>query len=435
MRLLSGRHQVLPGKELLNACRELGIPFKRGTNIAIAAQRLEAIAVIGGKFSSRRLSVAVFDGKRGDVLLKRNFPWRSRPSRSQRRRLGAALLSAVQRAAKLVGGGDGDSGGGGLTFKPEVISKTGDDATEEPPPLRPPAVAPEEDPETAKLSFSAERKTAATVQQAPARQAARQTSIAGTVGLGVWSRSFTLSDPAQSTGPHFNYSSGAAFAISVALTSHPAAFFSDGFLADFFLRMRFRSTVGLSSRLNAAGGTSEPLDTTMWQLLIDLGYDWQIVDKPWSPVVEGGLGFSLLKFGINWPATNPAQLPSANYTAMLIGIGIRYPIVQHLAGTSVENSVWRDLGVRFRFDYLPVLSNGGVSDDIWYGSASVGAIALELGLMWQYKGIVAGLGYGYTRYFYSFDAFNTRVANNQKAAGGALDQYHAFQLQLGYAIR
>ena len=66
VRLLSGRHQVLPGKELLNACRELGIPFKRGTNIAIAAQRLEAIAVIGGKFSSRRLSVAVFDGKRGD---------------------------------------------------------------------------------------------------------------------------------------------------------------------------------------------------------------------------------------------------------------------------------------------------------------------------------------------------------------------------------
>jgi hypothetical protein len=105
------------------------------------------------------------------------------------------------------------------------------------------------------------------------------------------------------------------------------------------------------------------------------------------------------------------------------------------------------IGGNLHFDYRVVTGTGEIEDEKdWFGPSSTGGISLQVGLQGNYKGIVAQVGYRYTRYFYDFTEAEQRLKDittecaagpsscTKKAAGGALDQQHGLILTVGYSL-
>mgnify|MGYP006293576111 FL=1 len=259
---------------------------------------------------------------------------------------------------------------------------------------------------------------------------------AGWVGLGVWLRSLDLNQPDTTKRQPPKYRSGAAFSIGLGFKVRPAAFFLDNFAANFYSRLEFQTMVGLESRnlkKNPDDTTTVQLfGTSLWQLRWEVvGYDWKILDSPSSPHLEGGIGFGLMRFAIDWGSDMTDQpMPDASYRYFLISLGGRIPFHERF-------------GAHARFDYRAVTRTGQIEEDRWYGPSSTGGVGIVVGVNGNWKGIVARVEYGYTRYFYAFKEGDARVSACQTngkndpackpAAGGALDQLHSVLLSVGYS--
>ena len=254
------------------------------------------------------------------------------------------------------------------------------------------------------------------------------------VGLGTWIRDFSLNDPARTTDPstgkaynHPGYNSSAAFALRLAAMVRPAAFLTDGLASMLYLHLQFQTTLGLQSRTREKDASSGQMvektyGTSFMEFVVDAGVDWNILKKPDSPHLVLGLGGGAMDFAISWDTDPPHTLPDVSYGFFLIKAGLNWPFHPMVGG-------------HFHFDYRVVGGAGEVEDgDYWYGPASTGGINIALGIDGAYNGIVASLEYTYTRYFYSFTEAESRVSNNKRAAGGALDVLHGIIFTMGYSF-
>jgi hypothetical protein len=121
-------------------------------------------------------------------------------------------------------------------------------------------------------------------------------------------------------------------------------------------------------------------------------------------------------------------MPDASYKFVLFSLGGYMPFYDMF-------------GAHLRFDYRVVTGTGEIEDDAWYGVSSTGGLNFLVGGYFTWKGMVARLEYGYTRYFYSFDEAEKRLedckasaANCKRAAGGALDVLNSIMVNFGYGF-
>ena len=445
MRLLRARYNVLDGQDLLDACDELGIAMSRGPNLARAAKHIGAIGVVGGTAAGGRAAIAVYSGETGEPVLTSTLPSKNlakllQPVAKALRGLEAApVKKAADPSQPIDKGGGGGGKEDGLTFEPDPVERPGT-GTGQPKAGTGPAAsaggqasaaanpigdgssssaALDYDPETpggkgAKGGPSGGGAQTPAVADKPS--ADRPLRVAGTVGFGTWMRDFSLNDPVG-TAPR--YSSGAAFALRVGVDVRPVAFFTDGYPAGVFIRLRYQAALGLQSKIKDAGG--DGFSTSLGELLLDFGYDWKIMQQSaTSPHVEAGIGFGMMNFGIDWK-TATKTLPDAAYRFVPIGVGLNWPFLSFM-------------GAYVRGDYRVVLSSGEVEDENnWYGKSGTGGISLAIGVTGTWKKIIGSVEYAYTRYFYAFKDAVARQQAGKRAAGGALDLLHGFIANVGYS--
>ena len=460
---LFNRYTIIHGDKVLDACDALGIPMSRGRNLARCAKRAGAVAVVGGAVQSGKLSLVVFSGKDGQVLAKGAVPCRDRLSSRNLRKALALVLKGLRKAPKGAGGSPRPAPkpapSNDFSFDPEPVDRAaepsgggGEDLDEDPltgtgtPSFDPdgddPAVVGGGDGDKEKASSGDRSRTSW-----PALEVA--------MGFGLWSRKFTPNDPADNklvvggkSEPIGNpeYKSGAAFLIRLMAKVRPLAFFMEGLATGPFIKLMFQSTAGLQSRAMAKDPTTgksmeQLLGTGFWELDFEVGYDWDIQSKAsgLGPHVIASLGYATMDFSIDWPvpattiAETKGRLPNVKYGCLLIKAGA--------AGNFVNiMDDWITLGGHFFFDFRPVLNDVAEVTDptLWYGPASVNGLNMALGIDGRLNvsesiKILLTLEYTYTRYWYTFTEAASRVKNNMRAAGGALDELHGFLVNVGYA--
>ncbi|MBK8479709.1 MAG: hypothetical protein IPL40_00810 [Proteobacteria bacterium] len=431
---LRARYAVENAAALVAACDELGIALQRGPNLARCANQLGARAVIGGKLGAEGLGLAVYGGSKGEAIVSAIVPWSRRPRageveqaveliESAITQLPAAASARNQSARRPARTDEGDadaspdealSGDAG----DEELSFDGDDGPDAQ--LDGPdegTVGGEEDTPTG-LGPAPQAPAPPTSESDPHRlRLSSDARASAEVGIGTWMRNLSFSDPQQPTN---TYQSGAAMALRLALEGRPAAFFLDGPLAQIYARVRYQTTIGLKSKSTGTGATL--IDSGFNEVLLDLGYRWRIKpERARSPHVDFGLGYGLLDFTVSWPNAAQQALPNSGYRFVLLNCAGAYPFGDWIGGHA-------------RAEYRMVLDAGQISTDAWFGGGSVGGLVGALGLHGRFRHIVALLEYGYSRYFFAFDNPLQRKAAGKKAAGGALDQYHAFMLSVGYSL-
>jgi hypothetical protein len=432
---LRARYTVENAAALLAACEELGLTLQRGPNLARCAKQLGARAVIGGKLGADGLGLAVYGGNKGEAIVSAVVPWSRRPRAREIEQVveliesGVAQLPApsagrTQRSRRPApadegededlgeDAGDGDAGDEELSFDGETGGDAqvdgsdqgtagGDDDT-------PNGLGPAPQPSVAPSTSSGGARRGPADDEPRAR---------AEVGIGTWMRNLTFTDPQQTTN---SYQSGAAMALRLALEGRPAAFFSTGHLAQLYARLRYQTTLGLKSKSAATGATL--IDSGFNELLLDLGYRWRVKpERPRGPHVDFGLGYGLLDFSVSWPKTATQALPNSSYRFVLLNAAGAYPFGDWIGGYA-------------RAEYRLVLDAGEISSEQWFGPGSVGGLVAALGLDAHYRRFVATVEYGYSRYFFAFDDPIKRKGAGKLAAGGALDQYHAFLLSVGYSL-
>jgi hypothetical protein len=451
---LSRRYEVKSGDTLHKAAAELGVTVARGDNLAQAAQRLGAVAVVGGAVTDGKLTLAIFSGETGEVVNTERVRWRSPPSRRVLRQ----ALSVILR---------------GLHKCPREMTPLAPSLGEEPdpPPVHEPdAPTPETTPapSTHSLTPDFDPSGQPTVDETPPDLAAvrakgpalgttatatrdavvqKETQeekqpeqdpssprVVATVGMGGWSRSLQIHDPDTAHSPNPpTYSSNIAMALVLGFKARPLAFIQDrGFLAGPYVRFGYRTMLGLKSQNSVKDSTgteqTEALDTSLWELCFEGGFDWKILDRRLGPHLEIGLGYGMMDFSINWGDGLALQkrVPDAAYRFLFGVLGGRIPFSELI-------------GAHARIDYRVVSSTGEIESD-WYGPSSTGGINLLAGLNGTYAGFVARLEYTYTRYFYTFEEGMSRAKECRsggtclQAAGGALDVLHGFSASFGYSF-
>lgn len=431
---LRARYEVEGAAALVAACEELGLTLQRGANLARCAKQLGARAVIGGKLGAEGLGLAVYGGRKGEAAVSAIVPWSRRPRAAEVEQAveliesGVAQLPAAvptreprsRRAARPaedaeVGAPDDAEVGGDeeLSFDGESgndaeVDGADDGASEGGEDETPNGLGPAPQPPT-----GPPKEPGAARPEGPSDDPRARAEV----GIGTWMRGLTFTDPQQTTP---TYQSGAAMALRLALEGRPAAFFSTGHLAQVYARMRYQTTLGLKSK--SAGTGAALIDSSFSELLLDLGYRWRIKpERRRSPSADFGLGYGLLDFAVSWPNVNAQALPNSSYRFVLLNLAGAYPFNEWLGGHA-------------RLEYRVVLDAGQITTDQWFGAGSVGGLVGAVGLNGRYRGFVGTVEYGYTRYFFAFDAPLKRKAESKKAAGGALDQYHAFMLSVGYSL-
>jgi hypothetical protein len=467
---LSRRYEVKDGAVLHQAAAKLGVVVARGSNLAKAAQRLGAVAVVGGAVGDGKLSIAVFSGESGEVVSTDRVRWRSPPGRPVLRRALMIILKGLRRCGPV-------GAGGGSKKRPQEMTPDADDEAApppvdepDPPPVHEPDPAPAPEPEPApapepssvSLTPDFDSSGQPTVEETPPNLATVRAKgpplvttpavvqkkteesaserdpssprVVATVGFGGWSRSLEIHDPdtAYSPSPP-TYSSNIAMALVLDLKARPLAFIRDrGFLAGAYFRLGYRTMLGLKSQNAVKDATGseqvEALETSLWELCLEGGYDWKVLDRPLSPHLELGIGYGMMDFSIDWgaAAAGERRVPDASYRFMLGALGGRIPFSALI-------------GAHARFDYRIVSSTGEI-ESAWYGPSSTGGINMLAGLDGTYSGFVARLEYSYTRYFYSFEEGLSRAQQCRtggtclQAAGGALDVLHGFTASVGYSF-
>jgi hypothetical protein len=217
------------------------------------------------------------------------------------------------------------------------------------------------------------------------------------------------------------------FALSLGAKARPGAFFTDDWMAGFYSRVHYQMTLGAGSEDKSKG---ETYGTSLWELCWEVaGYDWNILGNPKSPHVEGGVGFGMMGFSVDWgDSSDSPTLPGASYKFVLFSLGSYMPIYSLLSG-------------HLRFDYRLVTGTGEIEKEDWYGPSSTGGINFVLGIDGTYRKFVASVEYTYTRYFFTFDKAKDHMAECEGpnpptpcfAAGGALDVLHGIMVNFGYS--
>lgn len=415
---LARSYEVLPGDDLLDACEQLGVQMARGPNLARCAKHIRAIAVVGGQMAAGQINLAVYAGKTGEAVATGGVPWTGRGTQAQLKQAVGFVASAIQQAPALDPPPSTDAEDPndpdveddaypdtGVAFDPGQIGES-DEGDEELDPLENP------------LAQGGGSEIGASSDPSPPQPPRLDAAVWGMAGIGMLIRQFSFDRPVG-TAPR--YDSGAAAAIRLAALVRPLAFFTDGPVTNLFASIRYLTTLGLESQIQGSEG-QEGLSTSISELLLDVGYRWNIMKAADSLRLDFGLGFGMQDFSTDWPPDTPKTLPDTAYRFLRISVGGFYPFTPHV-------------GAHLAVDYRMVFSAGEIQDDAaWYGPSFTGGVSGGGGLDVSYKGFIATVEYTYTHFFYSFSEKPAQRSQlGKKAAAGANDQYHALMLSLGYS--
>ncbi len=418
---LSNMYEVVDGQELIDASQELGISMSRGKNLSNCAKRVGVVAIVGGKARSRKLTLALYSGRSGKVIASGTIPFKRFNRKALKRALKlikkgmrkAPRRWGKRRAAKPVEPDQEDPGT--LVFEPDPVQENQRaDQEENPLSFQPPPVTPP----PSEVPIVAEKP------EDPGNP-----KVEGTFGLGLWTRTLSLNQAENSV--FSEYSTPGAFTLNLYLRGRPVAFFTDNFLANIYLKFRYQTVIGLQSALSDGTTTGEEVEgksTSLNKLLIDLGYDWKILDQITSPYLALGMGYGMMSFAIDWGEAE-AIMPNTSYDFLFFTLGARYPFL--LLGDVL-------LGAHLNFDYRLVFGTGEMeNDEKWFGPSSTGGLNMLVGMNVTFMKIIGRVDYTYTRYFYSFPEHpqDRQLSHpGAAAASGALDQLHSFIFSVGYSF-
>lgn len=437
VRALSKNYQIMTSDDLLDACDELGIELKPGINLAKAATKLNAVAVIGGKMQKRKFRLAIFSPQTGRPLLKQTVTWRGKKALSQSLTLIERGIERAQAAGTAetadTGSDEGDAAEGANEGDTEESSTEETAETEE---GGEPQEETEEEDHGARAAEDTESSTQSSSSESDEhtdadqdqektvkKKSSRKKSpyergeprLNATVGLGMWNRSFNITGAPDQEHPKFG---GTTSLIQLALRIRPLAFLvPDSFAANLFLQVRYQTRIIFKSSLPGVGDGTTPaapqeFGTSLNELMLEVGYNWIFLSSSTSPRLDLSMGFGSLGFGIDWGAETP-RMPNASYSYVSVGGLVRWPV--HPV-----------IGPHALFNYRIVLGSNDVQDDTnWYGPGSISGWSFGGGLSGSYSYFTYRVEYTLTKFGYSFTDPVGRQQAGKRAAASVSDAYNA----------
>ena len=170
---------------------------------------------------------------------------------------------------------------------------------------------------------------------------------------------------------------------------YPGAWLTKGFGGNVGLGLSYARYFGLSWRM---AGDNESHTATHQTLGVDLRARYQILNKPWLPLVFLMFGFQYVEFSMN-DGAKQAMFPDVAYSSLDIGGGGEVGIVPRW----LHLSAW--------FHYLPVLGRGEISTSTEWGAGSGGG--------WNIGGALRGRLWGPVGWRFEFDYISYLVKFKQ----------------------
>jgi hypothetical protein len=159
------------------------------------------------------------------------------------------------------------------------------------------------------------------------------------------------------------------------------------------------------------------LPTTQQRFGIGAVYRWNFGRSPTSPTLRLGVGFNKAAFTIEKaaaPAGVTLSIPNVDYTYLSPGLAFRYPFTPKIAAGA-------------EFHYLIVSALGEMQQSDQYGSASIFAFDVDLGVdVRLLPSIVAVAGVRLVRFGMKFDgsgSLTDRNGDSTQDVQSAADQY------------
>jgi hypothetical protein len=351
--------------------------FRRagGTNDMVAAcSKVKCDAVIKGHVKRRRrrysLTVTVYNGGTGSAIGRRAARVRGK------RRITRAGAAIGRRCLRLIRKGKYQRGAPASKPPPEPV------AAAPPPEEKPTAVAktdtsdiPVYKPPTATKGKLDEEDEEEDEEEGRVTKRASRSSMAGlfdisvAVGMAFRTAQVTTDDANKLLDPNddgLREYNGSMYPELVAhVDLFPLVLATGGFARGFGIGATFAHHLSISTKSK----NDEDVDTTSWELLLDLKYRWNILSGDTSPVVDIFAGYGMRNFTLAMNKT----MSSFAYRFVRFGLEGKVPIMTPLFAVVVG------------FDVRPMLGVGSGEGDAVdvYGTRTGG-------LAWAIRGGVAG---------------------------------------------
>lgn len=229
-------------------------------------------------------------------------------------------------------------------------------------------------------------------------------------GLALVHRSFRYTD--DLFGRLRGYGLPAAPFVHLGARWYPAAHVGGGPLAG--LGVRLAGAFGLA--LQSRGANDVTFPTEAWSVEAGLRYRLAVDEV----VLHADAGYHAHAFTIGAAEDGriDPDVPSVELHSLRVGAGLRWEL---------------PAGVFFTGGgaYLAPVAVGGVTDEAWFPRASAGGVEADGGLGVRLGDLEVAARFAWRRYFY---AMNT-LPGDARVAGGALDDYLAGRLTLGWTPR
>lgn len=367
-----------------------GVDPSRGKGLVTTCSRAKVDAVIKGKVVRRRrgkytVVVSVVDGGTGQRLGRR-----------------AATVRGARRVARA-----------GLAIGKQLLPMVQEARYAAPKPKKRPKPAPVHRPRTRRPPK----------KQPEARKGKLDGLLDVSVTLGVALRNFKLAG-ADATLDRA-YEGGAYPEFAVRLELFPIALLTDNFARNVGLGFSYSRHLSISTTMETKQGQAE-VDTSSWEMLLDLLVRWPILDRPTTPVVNLHVGWGMRNFVLG-----PNHiLPTFKYNFLRFGLGGYVPLTTRLFAIIAD------------FDLRPVLGMGQDAVNAFGAKESGFGWSIRAGLGGRLDlGLTYGLVFEYLRFSADFagryDIPNDKqlespVQRRDPTSGS--DSFIRFWAYVGYAL-
>lgn len=320
--------QVPPGT-FTSAAKQLGADADAAGGIVQTCSKVRCDAVVKGtvRKKGRRftLTVTVYDGGTGEPIGKRAATVRGP------RRVAAAGAAVGAQCVALVAKGKYVK----AAAQQPKVAKAQPKAVEPPPPkvaakgdtsdvpvYKPDAAEPEEKGKKGKRKKGEDEE--GEDEGVTKRPSGGPGGLAGlfdvsfAVGLSLRSCSVTAAGTDQSKNMKYDGSMYPEFTLRADL--YPMTFFLKNFARNIGIDLAYTRHMTISTKTE--NPNDAPVETSSWELLLDLNVRWAFWDRPTSPVVIPFFGWGTRSF---WLDDNPV-LPAMSYRFIRIGLEGRVPL-------------------------------------------------------------------------------------------------------------
>lgn len=420
---LGKTHTVVPHAKVASESKKLGIGLAcNETNIMGMASIFGAEGVICGKIEKGKLAVSVYNG--GDGKLVKTFKVKATFSAKSIKKMSKAANAALAKTWNWDTVMD-DKGAKPAKKDPEPLPDPEPEPEPEPDTLgkaidRPthpePAKDPEPEPEPepvvgavadtedplarSKKRHRGRRGRRATIKKksAPAGRAEGRHAVRLSVGPSfLFRRNFRFYpncqppcdisgiDKSTSNALQTGWQTSPVGGVAIDAELYPGAWLTKGFGGNVGLGVSYARYFGLSWRM---ADDPDSHTATHQTLAVDLRARYQILDRPWMPLVFLMFGFQYVEFSMN-DGGKDAMFSDVAYSSLDIGAGGEIGLVPRW----LHFSAW--------FHYFPVLGHGELTKSDEWGAGSGGG--------WNLGGALRGQLWGPLGWRFEFEYTNYQV--------------------------